>query len=495
MIKRLLCVLLFALFLVPTLVSYQPYTFTWDDSDYLGRSLLVGKAFWSADWGGMMQAMPSIRPPMMTLLAIPWGPWAGWETVGHCFVTLFAAEAFFVGLCLYMLLRIGTRPVLLVLAALCVCASLGSWPQDSVPHIFATAFMADSLYAWTILAAFLLIPYELRERPGGSGDDLRRGLLWGGILEAGCLMKASFLCVALAVGPLTVFLRARRRGRASSLRALAVMTLCSLPTALYWLVYGGPALRNGWAASFGKDAGFYHVPLREFIRFTRHNSPGMWMTVLALVGFFVWLFLRRPPAARSAALAPIAIALFFCGLALSSSNREIRYFFPVLVSLPFLLAQFLSLDASPVGRREAIGSAALAFAILLVPGYAMKDRVDRRSFRLCEMVLEQAQQLRAQRVLLATDSPNLNLALLVATSEAGYPRSPFVLDSLACTFQPLWEEDLRKMGEFDLLVVQDAKFLNPPWTNQRAKLYEECARRGGEPVWASEEIRVYRIGR
>ena len=77
------------------IVSYQSYTFRWDDSDYLWRSTAVSKAFWSGDRHGPTTAMPSIRPPVMTLLGVPWGPLATWNAAGMCFIALTALTAFF----------------------------------------------------------------------------------------------------------------------------------------------------------------------------------------------------------------------------------------------------------------------------------------------------------------------------------------------------------------------------------------------------------------
>lgn len=61
--KWLVAGALFAFCVAPTFVSYQPYLFRWDDSDYLRRSIAVSRAFWSGNVHGLGAAMVSIRPP------------------------------------------------------------------------------------------------------------------------------------------------------------------------------------------------------------------------------------------------------------------------------------------------------------------------------------------------------------------------------------------------------------------------------------------------
>ena len=56
--KLALAIIGFALFIGPTLISYQPYSFTWDDSDYLGRSIAVSRAFWTGNKHGLVTSMP-----------------------------------------------------------------------------------------------------------------------------------------------------------------------------------------------------------------------------------------------------------------------------------------------------------------------------------------------------------------------------------------------------------------------------------------------------
>ncbi len=77
--KPLVSTFVFALCISSALVSYDPYSFRWDDSDYLWRSIALSKAFWSGNAHAVRAAMVSVRPPVMTFLGLPWGPLASWD--------------------------------------------------------------------------------------------------------------------------------------------------------------------------------------------------------------------------------------------------------------------------------------------------------------------------------------------------------------------------------------------------------------------------------
>jgi hypothetical protein len=128
----LLSTLVFALCITPAVVSYEPYSFTFDDSDYLARSIAVSQAFWSGNKHGLRVAMVNDRPPVMTLLGIPWGPLTSWDAAGKCFITLAVLIAFFIAACLFLLLRVGLRPLYLVFASVCIFAAIG--PEAARPH-------------------------------------------------------------------------------------------------------------------------------------------------------------------------------------------------------------------------------------------------------------------------------------------------------------------------------------------------------------------------
>lgn len=65
--------------------------------------------------------------PVMGALGLPWGPLASWDAAGKCFVTLAALTAFFVAICLFLLLSVGLKPGYLMIASACVFAALGPY--------------------------------------------------------------------------------------------------------------------------------------------------------------------------------------------------------------------------------------------------------------------------------------------------------------------------------------------------------------------------------
>src|SRR5262249_35777863 len=152
---------------------------------------------------------------------------------------------------------------MMAVASACVLAALGPFPAQSEAHIFATGFMSDSLMAWSAFAATLLIPYESMTDASSTRSSIARGILWGAIFSLGALTKASYLYFALLIIPVVFTIRLRHCGRRSAFVAVTAAGICWAPVAGYWLRYGFPALKNGWAASFGRDAALYYVPMRE----------------------------------------------------------------------------------------------------------------------------------------------------------------------------------------------------------------------------------------
>ena len=242
--KWLLAAALFAFCVAPTFISYQPYLFIQDDSDYLQRSIAVSRAFWSGNVHGLGAAMVSIRPPAMTLLGLPWGPLTSWDAAGKCFITLAAVISLLAASCLYLLLRIGAKPFFLMVASACVVASIGPYPRGAAVHAAATAFMADSLLAWTSLAAVLLIPYEARTHCTSVRSAVVRGILWGSILSLGAMTKMSFLYFVFLIAPILFCHKASSRRTAEySCGADRICLLVSTVRCLFGSM-GGTSLRH-----------------------------------------------------------------------------------------------------------------------------------------------------------------------------------------------------------------------------------------------------------
>jgi hypothetical protein len=496
--KLLLLVVVFTLCIAPTIISYEPYSFRWDDSVYLLRSMTVSKAVWSGDKRGLVAEIRSdIRPPVMTLLGVPWGPLTSWNAAGKCFITLTVLTAFFAAVSLFLLLRIGLNPLYFILASLCAFAALGPYPVGSDTHFFATGFLADSLFAWIAFAAILLIPYETKTSAASTVDGVVRGVLWAAILSAGALTRVNFFYFLGLIIPTLFVTRMRQSGLRSALAASASLAACSFPAAVYWLRYGLPVLKYGWSSSFGHDADFYKVTLSWFLGYEFRLSPGLLLPIIFVVGGTVYLVFKRREVVWSRDVLPLLIMVGYCAIALASSNREIRFVFSSIIALPYLVGLLISPKAHEFSRKSAAIAAIGTFCCLVAAGVPMLHRPDRQSIRKSEEVVAQAIDSNAKRVVLATDSSSLNSDLL--TIAIGISSRPSLeLDTLgwrAAAGRPI-EEDFHVIRESDLVVFQDKTAPErPPRTNQRAPEYEQFVQEhtGGVPITVVDDMRFYRI--
>ena len=490
--KGLVAAALFAFCVAPTFISYQPYWFSWDDSDYLQRSIAVSRAFWSGNVHGIGVAMVSFRPPAMTLLGLPWGPLASWDAAGKCFITLAAVISLLAASCLYLLLRIGVKPFFLVVASVCVVASIGPYPPGARAHADATGFLADSLLAWTALAAVLLIPYEARTPCPSISGAVFRGILWGAILSLGAMTKLNFLYFIVLIVPVLFFIKLRHDGLRSALAALIAFACCSAPSAFYLLRWGQPAFYLAKGSSFGRIADFFYSPLLQFLGYTIRQSPGLVLSFVLTAAALIYLVIKRQLMQSWPDFLALLIMIGFGIVMLSSHNREIRFAFPAIVALPFLAGILMSGKGHSASRPSAALAAGLVFCGLLAAGVPMRHRAKRQSLKRCDAVLAQAVRCHAKRILLATDSPGLNESLMALAIELS--ASGASADTLAykATLGVPIEEDFRAMSESDQVVFQDGDALSPPFLNQRVSEYERYIRQGGSvPIRVGDDISVY----
>jgi len=510
--KWLLVAALFAFCVAPTFISYQPYLFAWDDADYLARAIAVSRAFWSGNIHGLGGAMVSIRPPAMTWLGLPWGPLTSWEAAGKCFITLGAVISLLVALCLYLLQRIGVRPFFLVAASVCVLASLGplrpNLPEANPSghwilakseytldtHLWATAFMADSLLAWTALAAVLLIPYEARTHCPSIRGAVMRGILWGAILSLGMMTKLNFLYFIVAIVPTLFLIRLHHGGLRGALAALIAFACWSAPFAIYLVRNGRRPFANLTASSFGQAGDVFYIPLLQFLGNTIRESPGLLLSFVPVVAALIYLVIRRRRNLWKTDFLAFLIMIGFGILVLASHNREIRYAFPAIVALPFLTGILMSGKGHAVPGRSAAFAASLVFCGLLAASVPTGHRASRQSLSRADAVLAQAARCNAQRIMLATDSPTLNgflMALAIQVSPSG---APVTFDTLAydAFYGVPIEENFHRISEQDLVVFQDRDALFPPFTNERVSDYERYIRQGGHvPIRVGGDLTVY----
>jgi hypothetical protein len=505
--KWLLVAALFAFCVAPTFISYQPYLFNWDDSQYLKQVIAVSRAFWSGNIHGLIGEMVSIKPPAMTLLGLPWGPLASWDAAGKGFITLAAVISFLAASCLYLLLRIGVKPFFLVTASVCVLASLGPFPPvppeadwnarprlNANAHWSATAFMADSLFAWTALAAMLLIPYEARTHCPSIRGGVMRGILWGSILSLGVMTKLNFLYFVVLIVPTLFLIMLHHGGLRGALAALIAFACWSAPSAIYLVRYGGPAFANAKASSFGRVAEFYSTPLWEFLGTTIRESPGLLLSLVLTVTALIYLLIQRRRILWGTDFLAFLIMVGFVIVVLEAPNKQIRYAFPAIVALPFLTGILMSGKGRSVPGRFASLAAGLVFCGLLAASVPTRHRASRQSLSRADAVLAKAAECNAKRIILATDSPTLNIFLMDLAAEVSASSSSVAVSSLASDFikdVPI-EEDFHRISEEDLVVFQDREALFPPFLNERVPDYERYIRQGNYlPIRVGGDISVY----
>lgn len=492
--ESLVAVAIFALCVAPTFISYQPYRFQWDDTDYLQRSVALSRAFWSGNLHGMGVAMVSIRPPAMTFLGLPWGPMTSWHAAGKCFITLAAVISLLAALCLYLLLRIGVKPLFLIIASVCVFASIGPYPAGANAHIVATGFLADSLFAWTTLAAVLLIPYEARVPCPSIRGAIMRGILWGSILSLGAMTKLSFLYFVVLIVPTVFLLKLYWGGLRGAVVAFIAFACWSAPAAIYLVHWGGQAFANAKTSSFGPLAHIFVNPLLPFLSTAIRESPGMVISFVLTVDALIYLVIKKRIILRGPNILPLLIMMGFGTIVLASSNRELRYAFPVIVALPFLLAVLMSTQGDSIPGRFAALGAGLVFCCLLAAGAPTRHRPDRQSISRCDAVLALAARCHARRILVATDSPTFNKNLMDLATEFWATRTPVEVRNLAynaISGMPI-EEDFNTIDESDQVVFQDRSVLGRSFLNERVSEYERHIRQGGHvPVRVGEDLSLY----
>jgi hypothetical protein len=507
--KWLLVGALFAFCVAPTFISYQPYLFSeWDDSFYLRQSIEVSRAFWSGSVHGL-GAMVGIRPPAMALLGLPWGRLASWDAAGECFISLAAVTALLAALCLYLLLRIGVKPFFLLTASVCVLASIGPYPptasfmsmnsveKAAAAHFAATAFLADSLFAWTALAAALLIPYEVRTLSLSTRGAVLHGVLWGVLLSLGVMTKINFLYFIVLILPILFLIRLYHGGLRCALAALAAFVCCSAPSAFYLARWGGPAFENLRASSFGGTAHYYYIPTLQFLNYCVRESPGLVLSFVLTVAALIYLVIKNRILLWSPDFLALAIMIGFGVIVLAATNKQIRYAFPAIVAVPFLIAILMSGKGDSVPRQSAVLAAGLVFCSLVALGVPTRHRADRQSIRRSDAVLAEAAACNAQNIMLATNSPTLNLPLMRLAVEVSGSRASIKVDQIgtlahqAMDGVPI-EQDFHAISKADYVVFQDKDTLSPPFTNVRVAEYEHYVRQlGYVPTRVGGDISVY----
>jgi len=491
---------LFALCVAPTYISYRPYTFSWDDADYLQRAVAASRAFWGGDLHGLGAAVVSWHTPAMTLLGLPWGPLASRDAAGNCFFTLAALLSLLAASSLYMLVRIGVRPLFLVLASLCVGMSLGPFPRgvhaDQLDaHAIAAGFMADSLLAWVALTALLLIPFERKAPCPSIKAAVVRGVFCASIMSLGVLTKANFLYFAVLLTPILFLVMLRHSGRRIALAWLVTLLGWSAPSAFYLLRYGRSALAQAKAASFGGLASFYHVPLFPFLSITIRESPGLVISFVLVTAALIYVVITRRRALWNVDFLAFLVAVGFLVIVLASPSKQSRYLFPVIVALPFLAAILVSEESEPAPASSVVLVAGAVFLGLVTAAVPTRGRINWQSLNKADAVLTMAARCNARSILLATDSPKLNVFLMGLDLEFSAPGTSAGTLAYQAMNGIAIEDDFRTIMQSDMIVFQDAGHINPRFTNQRVPQYERYVRESNsDPIRVGGDISVYSMG-
>jgi len=365
-------------------------------------------------------------------------------------------------------------------------------------HIAATSFLADGLFAWITLAAILLIPYEARTYTTSAAGAVVRGILWGLILSSGAMTKVSFFYFIGLVVPILLAIRFLRGGLGGASAALFGLVVSSAPAIVYWFRWGQPSWDLATQSSFGATAGFYYMPLWQFLRNAVRESPGLVPTLVLAVAALVYLLINtsdRQLLLRRPDFLALLVTIGFGLVVLASPNREIRFALPVIVATPFLIAILMSGTGNATANRSAAFAAALVFCGLAAAAVPMRYRADRRCLGKCDSVLAEAARCNAKRILLATASQTLNVVLMrlaIAVSPSGPPVKVDTLVFSAISGVPI-AEDFRAILESDQVVFQEKEARSPAYINQRASEYEQYTRQQGRfiPIRVEDDVSVY----
>jgi hypothetical protein len=271
---------------------------------------------------------------------------------------------------------------------------------------------------------------------------------------------------------------------------------CSAPAALYMLLWGRSAFEHAKANSFGWEADFYYIPLLQFLGDTIRDAPGLVLSFVLITGALIYLVIKRRLRQSWLDFLALMIMIGFGIIVLASSNREIRFAFPVIVALPFLAAIVMSGKGHSASHSSAALAAGLVFCGFLVAGVPSWYRANIQSIERSRSVLIRADLCNASHIMLATDSPTLNSNLMSLAIAVSASRDSVTVGTLAYNAMgnvPI-EEDFRTIRGSDQVVFQHREGLTHRIENQRVSEYERYLQQGGYvPIRVDNDVDVYSI--
>jgi hypothetical protein len=388
-----------------TVVSYGTYETAWDDLYFLHRGVSLQRAVWNVDarqWAETFSIL--VKSPVMALVAVPWGPASrdAESVAGLAMFSLAVLNWALILACLFVLMRMGVS-LWLVVAAAAVAV-------DPLVTGMRGAFFADIPLSWAFLLLLLLIPYEGATVDHGDGAGVWRGALWGATASVGLLAKVTFWPALVLAAPAILYLRWRRGGARSVGVSLITALVVALPALVIVVHYRAQFIDFALAASGGAVAQYFRSP---------EQSYGFVLLIFwAAMGFAKYLIAGLACAAVVvcfrgrgwAAAGPVGFAiliLVFYGVRMTlSTMRDPRYFLPVAIALPFLLALTAS-EARVAQVPSWIFGAAFAVAVLI--SWPMHSRIDLRPSREARALLEYCKAHDLRSIVLATDSREWNI--------------------------------------------------------------------------------------
>jgi hypothetical protein len=308
------------------------------------------------------------------------------------------------------------------------------------------------------------------------------------------MTKFSFLYFIVCIVPVLLIVNLSQNGFRRTLVALIAFTCCSAPAVFYLLRWGDPSWIAAKAGSFGVDAETAYIPLLQFLEDTLRDSPSVTLSLGVVAAALVYLLIKRRLMRSWPDFLAFLIVSGFAIIALSSANRQIRYAFPAIVALPFLAGILMSGNGKSAPSSSAALAAGIVFCGLLAASVLTGHRGNWESLTRSNAILAQAVRCNSKRVLLATDSPTLNINLVDLASEFSASRAVNGTLSYNAFYNIPLEEDFRAISESDLIVFQDESALSPPYANERVSEYKRyIQQRGHVPIRVAEDVSVYSI--
>ncbi|MBO1905780.1 hypothetical protein KHP60_12355 [Microvirga sp. 3-52] len=390
----------------PFALSYHRAVPAWDELFFLHNAVCVNQAVLSGSIPGLDACFAELaKSPLMALALIPAGPLHGNPgSLGLASVVL-ALAMFGVAIGLGHMasrLKVPVWAVALVSVSILMTPSiLGA----------GAPLLADGILAF-IVACTLLLPVLETQRE--TANAWSRGVSWGVLFGLGATLKLSYLFFAGPVFLLTALLSFRRVGLRTTVFKILVAVLVASPALLVLARYGRQYLQHAQNFSFGSLAEYYTDGVSRWLFVSQQlDENAVPLLIMAVFGgAAVWRW-RHDPVRVATGLTVAGMAVLFDFVAAGSPNKDLRFFWPVWVSLPMCFAAAIPprTSRSSVTRSSAAIGWAMAVAVLL--SLPMHSRMDLRAVEQARAALELAQQNGAKSFGIAADTAAVNVETFI----------------------------------------------------------------------------------